>query len=130
LFHVPAAVVCAFGLLASAGCASSDTKYVPSSSSARKALETALTAWQNGQAPGRIDSVSPAVQVVDSKWKSGQKLESFEILDEEDAEGPRWFSVQLKIQNASKSEAVRYAVLGVDPLWVYREEDHQRLSGM
>lgn len=114
-----------------AGCNRASTeKYVPASASARAALETALNAWQKGEKPGQVAAGPPAVQAVDSKWQAGQKLASFEVLQEEPGEGPRWFTVKLKMQSPPGEQTVKYVVFGNDPLWVYREEDHKKLSGM
>jgi hypothetical protein len=41
---------------------------------ARKALETGLTAWQNGEKAGKIETSSPPVEVVDTDWLNGKKL--------------------------------------------------------
>ena len=61
-----------------------------SEETARQALESALTAWKNGQAPDSLAEATPAVKVVDSSWKGGQKLEGYEILKSEVA---RWGDV-------------------------------------
>ena len=58
-------------------------RFVPTESAARQALEAALAAWQRGEPTGRIDSVSPAVQVADTKRQQGQKLARYEILKAE-----------------------------------------------
>jgi hypothetical protein len=116
------------GLLA--GCGGGSGKYVPASATARSTLETALQAWQGGGKPGRVAAGPPAIQVIDSKWEAGHKLAGYEILQEEPGQGPRWFSVRLKLQTPPGEQVVKYVVLGIDPLWVYREEDYQKLSGM
>ncbi len=116
--------------LGAAGCGASDARYVPAEGAARQALAAALDAWQAGKPPGKVGDGSPGVEVVDSQWKAGRKLEGYEILGTEERAGPRWFSVRLTFRDPAKTEVVRYAVMGVDPLWVYREEDHAKLSGM
>jgi hypothetical protein len=105
-------------------------RFVPAVSTARSALDSALTSWQAGRKPGAVAGTSPIVQVVDSKWSAGQKIVGYEVVGEEPGAGPRWFSVRLKKTDPAAEETVRYAVLGQDPLWVYREEDYKRLSGM
>jgi hypothetical protein len=116
-------------VLGGAGCTSSNTgRYIPSGATARQSLEAALKAWQQGQPPGRIDAVSPPVQAVDCKWQAGQKLDGFEILQEEPGDGPRWFSVRLKLRQPSGEQVVRYVVVGRDPVWIYREDDYKRQS--
>jgi len=116
-----------------AGCSrtgSKDADFVPSPPSARKALESALKSWQSGKPPGTVEgATAPKVQAVDSRWQAGQKLLAFEIVKEEQGgEGPRWLTVRLDVGKGPQE--VRYAVFGIDPLLVYREEDYQKLSGM
>jgi hypothetical protein len=115
-----------------AGCRHGAGKYVPSSAPARQALEAALGAWKEGQRPGKLAGHSPPVEVIDSRWEAGDQLADFEIVREEEysGSGPRWFTVRLKLARPAEEQTVRYAVLGNDPLWVYREPDYQKLSGM
>ena len=70
------------------GCRHRTAAVAADADTARETLRTALTAWQNGQAgPGAIPNTTPAVQAVDSRWASGQRLQSFEILQEEPGDG-------------------------------------------
>src|SRR5579872_2724108 len=81
--------------------------YNPSPTSARQALEATLTAWQNGHRVGKIDTTDPPVQVVDSGWGKGQKLGSFEILDEVSRpDGKRSFTVRLHLQKPKRTQEV------------------------
>jgi hypothetical protein len=100
----------------------------PSSDKARQALEAALDSWQSGNPHGKVPGTSPAVEAMDVKWRSGQKLKSYEILGEESGTEPRFFKVRLTPAQGPPVE-VRYAVVGIDPLWVYREEDYKSLAG-
>jgi hypothetical protein len=102
--------------------------FIPPSDKARQALEAALNHWQGGNPPGQVPGTSPLVEVEDTKWKAGQKLKSYEILGEESGTEPRFFKVRLTPPQGAAVE-VRYAVFGIDPLHVYREEDYQKLSG-
>ncbi len=134
-FSLPRQVVLSLALLAlaAAGCADrSNSRYIPSEDSARQALEAALTAWQKGQPqPGAIPDAAPAVQAVDSRWQAGDRLQSFEVVGEEpNIGGPRLFTVRLTMQALPETKTVRYYVVGVDPLWVYREDDYQLPAGM
>ncbi len=119
------------GLLFLVGCSREGKRtedFTPPADKARQALEAALNHWKSGQQPGQVPGTSPTVEVVDSKWKAGQKLKEFEILGEEPGTEPRFFKVRLTPPTGPAQE-VRYAVLGIDPLWVYREEDFKALSG-
>jgi hypothetical protein len=120
-------------VVAVAGCGGSKgafDRYIPARDTARQALQTALDTWVSDGKPGTLTGASATIEVVDSKWKGGQKLAGYEILQQEPGEGPPRFSVRLKLKPSSHDDVVRYVVLGRDPLWVYREEDYNRLSGM
>jgi hypothetical protein len=125
-----------FVLAVAGGCGHrSDAHLLPSSAVARHALETALTAWQNDQPLGRVASGPPAIEVIDSRWRDGAKIDRFEILDQEPGEGPPRFAVRLTYRAApsdpvTQQQVVRYVILGQEPLWVYRAEDYDKMSGM
>ena len=78
-------------ILSGSGCGSSRSHddLIPTQDKARQALESALTAWKNGQRPGKIESASQRIQVVDSKWRDGYKLERFDAIKDEEGAGPR-----------------------------------------
>jgi hypothetical protein len=102
-------------------------RFVPNSIVARDALETALSAWQNGEPPGEIRG-SPSVQVVDTHRSSNRALRTFEILGEVGSDCGRCFSVRLALDNPSEEQTVRFVIVGINPLWVFREEDYMMLS--
>jgi len=115
------------------GCGRADRTQLdilPSPDKARTALEVGLTAWVNGQKPDKIEAGAQSVQVVDHIWRDGGQLMRFEIVQAEDKPGPRWFSVKLMLKDAPEPQQVLYAVVGLNPLWVYREEDFLRACGM
>ena len=60
-------------------------------------------------------------------WKGGQKLREYEIVGEDappaQNQGPRTFTVKLTLAQGPPVE-VKYMVIGIDPLWVYRDEDY------
>jgi hypothetical protein len=105
-------------------------QYVPAEEPARKALEAALNHWREGHSPGTVTSISPPVEVVDSLWNAGQKLAGFEIVNQESVDGILWFTVRLTRPDSEKEQEVRYAVVGKSALWVFREEDYRKMSGM
>ncbi len=115
--------------LAAAGCSGHGPgKFIPAEARARQALETALTAWKNGQdKPGNLRLDKVGVEVVDPAWSSGQKLSAFEIVSEDPGEGPRYFTVKLTLAKGQRT--LKYVVLGNDPLWVYTEAEFKKLSG-
>ena len=115
-------------LLTVSGCGKGYQKYVPASSIARQALDTALTAWKEGQKLERIDDFSPPLQVLDSRWLKGRVLHDYEILGEVHQEGPRCFTVQMVLDGPLQEQKVRYYVFGIEPLWIFRQEDYDMLN--
>jgi hypothetical protein len=118
-----------FLLVAGFGCGGApDARYVPSEPVARRAVENALAAWRNGQAPGRLAGHTPAIQVIDTHRRPGQVLKEYEILGEVYQEGPRTFTVRLALDQPAETVNVRYCVVGIDPLWVFREEEYHMIT--
>jgi hypothetical protein len=112
-----------------AGCGQSSSgyeRYVPDSARAQEALDQALAAWKNGEAAGplRLKSAPIAIQVADSTRRPDQRLVDYELLGEVSGEGPRTFVVRLKLDNPIVESEVRYYLVGIDPLWVFRQEDY------
>lgn len=125
-----AAACCALAA-AIAGCGQRPdySKYIPAVDTAQAALETALAAWRSGQtAPLRLTDPDVAVEIIDAQRKPGQRLVGFEIQGEESAEGPRCFVVRLDLENPADTLQVRYYVLGLDPLWIFRQEDYDMVN--
>lgn len=122
------------GLLVFAGCSKGGKveDFTPPSDKAQQALVAALTHLQSGNAPGTVPGTTPRVEFVDTKSTPGQ-IKGFEILGEDSptagSSAPRFFKVRLTLAKGSPQE-VRYVVVGIDPLWVYREEDYRSLSGL
>jgi hypothetical protein len=123
------------GALLFLGCSKTGKRvedFTPPADNARQALEAALNHWKAGGTPGSIPGTTPQVEVVDAKWKAAPKqLREFEIGGEEsrgDASAPRYFKVKLTMASGPPQD-VRYVVVGIDPLWVYREQDFDALSG-
>jgi len=119
-------------LALAAGCGGHATveSFHPQEDLARGALDTALTAWQNGlEKPGLIDSEEPAVQLVDPAWAAGSKLTSYEVVAELPGKAPPAFTVKLTLDGAAAEETTFY-VVGKDPLQVMRESEYNRSGGM
>lgn len=121
------------GLVWLAGCGAGTkvTDFTPPADNARKAVTAALDHWKAGKPPGTVaGTAAPAVEVIDSQWRGGQKLKGYEITGEAPAQGqgPRTFTVRLTLEKGPPVET-QYMVIGIDPLWVYRKEDFAKLSG-
>ncbi|HEY2252527.1 MAG TPA: hypothetical protein VGH74_15745, partial [Planctomycetaceae bacterium] len=78
--------------------------------------------------PGPIDRLAVGVQVVDKQRKKGQSLAGYEILGEAPGEAGRCFAVRVKLDGPAAEENVRFVVIGIDPLWVFRQEDYESVS--
>jgi hypothetical protein len=121
------------GLLAcwvSSGCKSGPPGPL-SKAEGREAVKAMLDAWQSGQPAKGLETASPAIQVGDSDFVKGKKLESYEILSEDtQPDGKPQFSVRLNFSQPPSSQDVRYVVEGTEARrWVYREEEIQRAHG-
>lgn len=62
------------------GCGGSGSPYPVESSKARETLQAVLQSWQDGDSPESWAEKSPEVIVQDMDWKTGSKLNSFEII--------------------------------------------------
>jgi hypothetical protein len=112
-----------------AGCSSKGyDRYIPDTTAARQALETGLNAWRDGQRPGMLENEIASVDFVDSRWLDGRILRDYEIIGDIPGGGPRCFTVKLNFASPTEEQKVRYYVFGVDPLWVFRQEDYDMMN--
>jgi hypothetical protein len=102
-------------------------RFVPSEDAGRSALEAVLKAWQAGEPPGAITDATPPVQTVDTHRRPGQRLRRYEVLGPVPAEGHRRFAVRLFLDNPPEEQKARFVVIGLDPLWVFRLEDYEKM---
>ncbi len=103
---------------------------LPSASAAREALDTALGTWKAGKPASSLLALKPAVEAVDFDWKAGKVLSDYTVGDEAPGQGVRTLSATLTIQGGPSPKSVRYFLLGVDPVRVFRDEDFQRAMNM
>jgi hypothetical protein len=113
----------------SVGCGSGDpaARYVPAAGDAEAALSTALEAWKAGTPTGPVPNTSPVIHVTDSFRRRDERLDGFRILGEVPGDTPRCYAVELQF-DPPRQEKVRYVIVGIDPLWVFRMEDYQLLA--
>jgi hypothetical protein len=116
-------------LLGEVGCGSGGA-VLPSDEVARTALESALKAWQGGGKPGALAGTEPPVEVHDTPWAQGAKLDSFEILQAESSGAEKKFAVRLALAKPAGVQEVQYYVLGRGPVMVFRDEDYMRNINM
>jgi hypothetical protein len=118
-------------LLGGGGCGSgSGSAVLPSDEVARSAVESALKAWQGGGKPGALAGTDPLVEVHDTPWGQGAKLESFEITQAESIGAAKRFTVRLALAKPAGVQEVQYYVLGSGPVMVFRDEDYMRNTNM
>jgi hypothetical protein len=126
-FALRKSLVIAIGMVSLAsGCGKSESDYIPSSHTAREALEAALKAWKEGSAADSIRLNEKPVSLVDSRWTSGKKLESYEIAEVPDSNPFPSFKVKMKLATDAAASETSYLVIGIDPLLIYRAEDYER----
>jgi hypothetical protein len=123
-----AVVVCLLLKGCGGGGGDSVDRYVPEVASARSSLETALNAWKGGAPLKTIEEGGHKIDVFDERWRSGQKLESYEILAEQKGDPHPQFLVKTVIKG--KEEATTYLVMGIDPINIFREQEYKKTTGM
>ena len=103
-------------------------RFVPAPETARQAVDAVLRAWQEGAAPGMIPNMKPQVHISDAHRKAGQRLKTYQILGAVPGDAPRCFAVKATFSNPAAEERIRFVVIGIDPLWVFRHEDLELLT--
>jgi hypothetical protein len=109
------------------GCGKKAPNYTPSAADAEAALRRALDAWKAGEPAGPVPETKPLVHVTDAGRKPGQRLEDYRILGETYGTGGRTYAVVLHLTNPDEQVKTRYVLVGIDPLWVFRQEDYELL---
>jgi len=101
-------------------------RYIPDEARAQEALDRTLAAWKLGGPTKRLALTDPAVtiEVADGSRRPGQRLIDYQIVGEVSADGPRCYVVRLTLEEPSQQLDTRYYVAGIDPLWVFRQEDY------
>jgi hypothetical protein len=98
----------------------------PSEETAKHALTAALRSWQKGEKAGKVAGLdNPSIYLVDTCRLPEQILERFTILGEAAGDGPRCLSVRVNLHNPDEEQRLRFVVMGIDPIWVYRYEDFE-----
>lgn len=110
-----------------AGCGKKAADYTPAVATAEDAVRRGLEAWKQGQPAGEVAGSKPAIHIVDVGRKPGQTLEGYRILGETSGSSGRTIAVSLQLANPAEQVKTRYIVVGIDPLWVFRQEDYELL---
>jgi hypothetical protein len=123
--HVVMAVVAV--ALGVAGCGGKARSFTPSEAVAENAVRRTLEAWKAGLPTGPLPDSKPVIHVTDEGRKPGQVLEDYTILGETRGTAGRSFAVTLNLAHPREEVKTKYLVVGIDPLWVFRQEDYELL---
>ena len=101
---------------------------VPSLESSKAALVTSLEAWKaDHRVSGVLIGSKPAIGVVDAT-RADRPLLDYEIVGPLMVDGKgQPFAVRLVLGEPREALATRYIIMGLDPLWVFRQEDFERM---
>jgi hypothetical protein len=116
------------GLAALAGCWGGSAP-LPTSTKARQALEVALDAWKAGKPASSLAGSEPKIEPVDFEWRAGETLTGYSLGADTRGEGTQTITASLTLKGQPPKE-VKYMVLGINPLQVYRDEDFTRAMNM
>ena len=129
---LPAAVLSGAVLLSAAvGCGTNEQaarqRFIPPEADARRALETVLDEWKSGRPPVTKDAKSE-VLFVDAQHQNGAKLEDYSIVGPQPWDRGRRFVVEIKLAENDRPQKVRFVVVGIAPLLVFRQDDFDMLN--
>jgi hypothetical protein len=102
--------------------------YVPEPELARSALSASLRAWRDGHPAGPASVAGVAVEVSDSGRDPARPLREFHILGPIGTDQRRCFAVRLSFDDPADERTERYLVMGRNPIWVFRQDDYDRIS--
>jgi hypothetical protein len=119
---------CLFVLATILGCRRpSNDDYIPAPNLAREALAAALEAWQQDEAvPTQTNR--PKIEFIDTERASKRSLKSYEIIGEIPTKYGRRFEVKLLLNDALQPVTVQYVIIGIDPLWVFSQQDYDMVT--
>jgi hypothetical protein len=112
-----------------AGCGGGSAP-LPSAVVAHQALQTSLDAWKAGKPPSSLAGEKPGIEAVDFEWKAGKVLSNYTLGEEVTGQGVQTLSASLTIKGEPGPEEVKYMILGLDPVRIFRDEDYNRAMNM
>ncbi len=100
----------------------------PGIEASTRALVASLGEWKSGKrGPGGMIAGKPAVGIVDSS-RTDRPLIGFQVAGSLGVQDKaRAFVVTLELESPRETRTARYLVLGQDPLWVFAQEDFERV---
>jgi hypothetical protein len=103
---------------------------LPSTVEARQALQMSLDAWKTGKPAASLVGEKPSIEIVDYEWKAGKVLSDYTLGQEAPGQGVQTFSASLTIKGEPGPKEVKYMILGLDPMRIFRDEDYNRAMNM
>jgi hypothetical protein len=70
----------------------------------------------------------PSIQIVDTQRQQGQRLLSYDVISEDSLDVGRRYQVKVELDNPNAQQTLRFVVVGIDPLLVFRQEDYDMLA--
>lgn len=112
------------------GCQPKDRtkEFMPSETAAEQAVLGALESWKAGEPAGPIKGTEPPAHLIDTHRQPGQELVDYEILGPVGNSSQRSYAVRCAFQNPTEEKRLRFVIVGIEPLWVFRQEDYELLS--
>lgn len=101
---------------------------LPDADSAKKAIVATFETWKAGHTTGKVEPTTPRILVNDSFRKPGQVVESYEILGTNREKRAVTFTVKVTLSNPEETQNIRFYLLGIDPVIVFRQEDYDLMS--
>lgn len=103
---------------------------LPSTVVARQALQTSLDAWKAGKPSSSLAEEKPSIEAVNFEWKAGKVLSNYTLGEEASGQGVQTLSASLTIKGEPGPKEVKYMILGLDPMRIFRDEDYHRAMNM
>jgi hypothetical protein len=103
---------------------------LPSTVQARQALQSSLDAWKAGKPATAMAGEKPSIEIVDFEWKAGKVLSDYTLGQDSPGQGVQTLSASLTIKGESGPKEVKYMVLGLEPMRIFRDEDYNRAMNM
>lgn len=94
------------------GCSEETPSHPLNEELARSSVEKAMRAWVDGKTP---KDLQPEIVVGDTSWEQGKKLESFEIMKDEESSDGSNLHIRVKRKIDSSESKITY-IVGTSPV--------------
>ena len=121
------AVTLFVGLTAGCHSPSGPSSMIPDERVARDAISVMMKTWEERHPVGILEQTSPRIQVVDTRRSKEPDLVRYQILSSAVDNRVYCFLIRLTFEGGEDPRNVRFYVVGIDPLLIFREEDYTML---